>query len=50
MLLEIDALNLSLREGGRALLQRPDCVRVPADSARELLDIDTPDSLRQAAE
>ena len=37
-------------EGGRALLQRPDCVRVPADSARELLDIDTPDSLRQAAE
>lgn len=37
-------------EGGRALLQRPDCVRVPADSARELLDIDTPDNLRQAAE
>lgn len=37
-------------EGGRALLQRPDCVCVPADSARELLDIDTPDSLRQAAE
>lgn len=32
-------------EGGRALLQRPDCVLVPADSARELYDVDTKSQL-----
>lgn len=32
-------------EGGRALLRRPDCVLVPADSARELYDVDTKSQL-----
>ena len=36
-------------EGGRALLARPDCVLVPADSARELCDIDTPAQAQDAA-
>ena len=36
-------------EGGRTLLARPDCVLVPADSARELCDIDTPAQAQDAA-